>query len=88
MLYEQWELTGKSPPVLMQELTLFGLSPGLFGDVDCNETVDLHDYRLVGDCVSGVDRTLSLGCEGIDADGDADVDLLDVAALQRAITLP
>jgi hypothetical protein len=88
VLYEQWELTGKSPPVLMQEEMLFGLAPGVLGDVDCNGIVDLNDFRAVAGCVGGADRVVSLGCEGVDFDADGDVDLVDVAALQRAFARP
>jgi len=89
LVYEQWELTGKSAPVKMKRAYIGELVAGLFGDGDCDGDVDLADYEAAGgDCVTGVDRTLSLGCEVLDSDLDGDVDLSDVAAFQRAFTGP
>src|SRR3990172_5407511 len=36
VLYEQWELTGKSPPVLMSQRVVGDLTVSLFADADCN----------------------------------------------------
>ncbi len=82
LVYEQWELTGKSPPVLMRQRVVAGLSPGAFGDADCNNRINLADLLLLSDCVSGPTRRPNLGCEAFDADLDGDVDLADFAAFQ------
>ncbi len=83
-LYEQWELTGMSPPVLMRQASILNLSPGVFGDADCSGKVDLNDLTLLGDCVTGPYRRLDLGCEAFDANLNGDVDLRDLAALQQS----
>ncbi len=83
-LYAQWEITGKSPPVLMRQQSVLNLTPGLFGDADCSGFVDLADFGLLGDCVSGPDRRLRLGCEALDGETDGDVDLRDMAEYQLA----
>lgn len=83
ILYEQWELTGKSPPVLMSQRVAVGLVGGAFADADCDDRISLADWRLLSDCVTGPGQTLHLGCEPLDADLDGDVDLEDVAAYQR-----
>ncbi|MEK6675336.1 MAG: hypothetical protein AABZ47_06730 [Planctomycetota bacterium] len=86
-LHEYWLLTDMSPPVEMVQTTIQKLSPaGFFADADCNGDVDLNDYRLLSGCVGGSDKRLSLGCESLDFDLDGDVDLVDVAALQREFT--
>ena len=84
ILYEQWELTGKSPPVLMKQRVVAGLIPGEFADADCNGRVNLDDLHLMSDCVTGPAQTLNLGCEALDEDLDGDVDLEDMKAFQRA----
>lgn len=83
VLYEQWELTGKSPPVLMNERVVAGLTAGDFADSDCNGLINLDDLRLLSECVSGPYRTLNLGCEAFDNDLDGDIDLGDVSEFQR-----
>ncbi len=62
------------------------------GDYDCNQMVDLTDFSQWPECMSGPGATavsavpqlseLTAGCESFDFDGDADVDLLDLAAFQ------
>jgi hypothetical protein len=88
LVYEQWELTGKSPPVLMRQRAVAGFSPGAFGDADCNHRVNLADLRLLSDCMTGPTRRLNLGCEAFDADLDGDVDLADFAAFQLVFDAP
>ncbi|MDO8631942.1 MAG: multiheme c-type cytochrome [Phycisphaerales bacterium] len=87
-LYTQWQATGMSPPVLMRQQSVFDLMPGLFGDADCSGFVDLLDLGLLGDCVTGPNRRLILGCEALDSETDGDVDLRDVAAYQRSFDGP
>jgi hypothetical protein len=84
VLYEQWELTGMSQPVLMSERIVLNLTPGAYADADCNGRVNLDDYGAAGYCVSGINRRLYLGCEAMDVDIDGDVDLFDFAAYQAA----
>lgn len=84
IMHEQWELTGMSPPVLMKQRVVVDLIAGAFADADCNDQVNLDDWQLLGDCVTGPGRTLRLGCETLDADLDGDVDLKDFGELQRA----
>ncbi len=88
VLYEQWELTGKSPPVTMREQMVLELSAGLFGDADCNGEVDLFDHALLYDCLSGPANRLRLGCEAIDADLDGSTDLRDFAEFQLTYLAP
>lgn len=83
VLYEQWGLTGKSPPVLMSQRVVAGLTPGAFADADCNGEVNLEDLQLLSGCVTGPVQTLNLGCEALDADLDGDVDLEDFGEFQR-----
>lgn len=83
VLYEQWELTGKSPPVLMSQFVLTGLTVSTFADADCNGQIDLDDLQLLSGCVTGPNQTLNLGCEAFDEDLDGDVDLEDFGEFQR-----
>lgn len=83
VLYEQWELTGKSPPVFMVERVVFGLQSGDVADADCDGAVNLGDYVGLSGCMTGPAVGLVLGCEAFDADLDGDVDLDDAAAFQR-----
>jgi len=84
VLYEQWELTGKSPPVLMQEATMMGLWENAPFDADCDGIVALPDQASLTACLTGAAQTLSLGCEVHDIDRDGDIDLKDAAEFQNA----
>ena len=53
---------------------------------DGNGDVDVDDYALFADCLTGPNLAPPGGCEGADLDGDGDVDLADFAAFQRAFT--
>lgn len=88
VLYEQWELTGKSPPVLMRETGLVGLIENLPFDADCDGDVALPDVPSFASCMTGASIRLSLGCEVHDVDNDGDVDLQDVSAFQQAFPEP
>jgi len=81
-LYDQWELTGKSPPVLMAEATIGALTGGVVFDSDCDGGIDSADYASFSSCMDGAGTTLRLGCEMHDADHDGDVDLRDAAECQ------
>lgn len=82
VLYEQWELTGKSPPVLMQREFVVNLQPGGWGDADCSGGVDLEDHAALQGCLTGPGVSLRLGCESLDADLDGDIDLDDFAEFE------
>lgn len=81
-LYVQWEFTGMSPPVLMKQESIQGLTPGLLADANCSGTVDLADTASLSDCLTGPGDGLRLGSELFDADLDGDVDLEDIMAIQ------
>lgn len=83
VMYEQWELTGKSPPVRMVERVAFDLLPGSAADADCSGAVDLNDHAELGGCLTGPGVRVLLGCESMDADLDGDADLSDLAVFQQ-----
>lgn len=81
-LYDQWELTGKSPPVLMAEQTI-ALTDFPRGDTDGDDDVDLADLAQSVECLAGPGMPAAgEPCVEVDFDADADVDLLDVAEFQ------
>jgi len=84
-LYEQWELTGKSPPVLMAEATLpIALFPT--GDVNGNGGVDLGDFTMFRAChTEPAGGAIGVECRGLDYDVDDDVDLRDFAEFQLGL---
>jgi hypothetical protein len=84
LLYAQWSITGMSPPTTMRETYLGNLTPGTFGDADCDHDIDLADYSMLAGCVTGYGTRLSLGCEALDADINDEIDLRDIAAFQRS----
>lgn len=88
LLYAQWEATGKSPPVKMEEQVILNLTGTMFGDADCDTDVDLTDHSLLYECITGPDTTLSLGCETIDANLNSKTDMADFVAFMNAFTGP
>jgi hypothetical protein len=56
------------------------------GDCDFNCAADLNDYADLPTCMSGPATPSDEGCACYDLDVDADVDLLDFAALQPGLT--
>jgi uncharacterized protein (DUF1501 family) len=61
--------------------------PPVPGDADYDGDLDLADHAAMAGCLTGPGTTGSSGCTEIfDADGDADVDLLDVAEFQAGFT--
>ncbi len=55
-------------------------------DHDWDQDVDWSDFEVFLDCYAGPDAAYpsAQGCRGKNADGDADVDLLDFGGFQRA----
>jgi hypothetical protein len=54
------------------------------GDFDCSDRVDLDDYALWADCLTGDGNgPYSAGCEAFDFEFDLDVDLLDFGGFQN-----
>jgi hypothetical protein len=88
ILHEQWELTGKSPPVLMRQRTIQELTAGAIGDADCDDLVTLQDYALLDGCVTGPGQRLTLSCEALDVDLDGDVDVQDFGSFQILLEAP
>lgn len=81
VLYEQWNLTGRSTPVLMANATTF-LAPFATGDGDGDGRVDLADYFGFMECFMGFLPDGAESCRAFDFDDDLDVDLFDVAEFQ------
>ncbi|RJP34711.1 MAG: hypothetical protein C4547_10515 [Phycisphaerales bacterium] len=82
ILYEQWSITGKSPPVNMvtQEVEL---ATFVCGDFNADRRVDLADYAAFFACLAGPDSgPVRPECRPGDLDGDDDVDLADFGRLQ------
>jgi len=71
-----------SDPSTKPFLTINKMS--VFGDLDDDGDVDLDDFAIFADCVSGPDVPVQPGCEAADLDSDGDVDLADFALFQRA----
>ena len=60
----------------------------LLADSDGDCDVDLDDHAVLAGCVRGPDVLYAAECEVFAADRDEDIDLIDVAAFQRAFTGP
>ena len=66
-------------------ITITVLQPGPADfDEDCD--VDLDDYVIFANCLTGAGGGVPFDCEQPDLDEDLDVDLNDFAALQEAFT--
>jgi hypothetical protein len=52
------------------------------GDVDLDGDIDLADYSVIGDCLSGAAIPPPGGCSAADLDNDGDVDIHDFAAFE------
>ncbi len=82
VLYQQWELTGKSPPVLMAVSSLT-LGPFADGDIDGDRTITLDDYAVFElHCLTGPGRPyVDPGCWRVDFDDNGGGDLRDFSDL-------
>ncbi len=61
--------------------------PFTFADCDCDGRADLTDYAVFGMCIRGPGEGFAPPeCACADFDGDDDVDLVDLAALQSGFT--
>ncbi len=73
------------PPWLIYQAE--DIRPLLPGDFEGDADVDLADWSWFESCFTGPQGEMSiLNCETFDADTDFDVDLLDVATIQRNFT--
>jgi hypothetical protein len=89
IFFEQWTLTGKSPPVEMASETI-ELAGFEYGDLSGDGAVNLLDHAGVSGCLAGPDgAAVAAGCEAADLNGDDIVDLVDVGRFQRRFgTIP
>jgi hypothetical protein len=64
---------------------------GGFGDLDADSDVDVNDYELFAECVTGPGNGAIIygtGCRASDIDADGDVDIADFAAFTRNFSMP
>jgi hypothetical protein len=73
-----------SDPTTKPYLTITEGPPGP-GDGNGDGVVDLADYALFFDCLTGPEMPAPAGCGAFKFDADLDVDLADFAAFQRLI---
>ncbi len=81
-LYNQWQITGKSPPVEMAVENL-QVAPFAIGDYDGNFIVNLTDYSNFPACLTAPNVPYSdPACLEFDFDDDGDVDARDFSEFQ------
>jgi len=86
VLYDQWELTEKSPPVEMSDATI-AIMPFAGGDADGDGRIDGADYGGFATCMTPpMAGSIDLDCVEFDFDADGDVDLYDFGQLQQAFS--
>jgi hypothetical protein len=61
----------------------FTITAPVAGDLNGDGDVDIDDYTMLADCVTGPSGGLLAGCGFADLDGDADVDLADLETFTR-----
>lgn len=84
-LYDQWLITGMSPPVAMVSESA-NVADFILGDLDGDGDVDLSDFALFAQCFTGASLPAQVGCSQADLDGDDDVDLTDFATFAQNFT--
>jgi len=58
------------------------------GDLDGDQDVDLSDFAMFHDCMTGPGSSAGAGCESADLDGDGDADAADYGILQKVWIAP
>ena len=64
------------------------LTPGVPGDFDADDDVDLEDFAIFQNCLTGSGGTPVEGCEDASLDGDTDVDTNDMIKFKNCMTGP
>lgn len=85
ILYQQWQMTGMSPPVEMA-LASVTVEPFAIGDYDGNFVVNLTDYAAFPSCLTAPGLPyFDPACLEFDFDDDGDVDVRDFVEFQLNI---
>jgi hypothetical protein len=58
----------------------------IYGDTDCDGDVDGADYLVFEQCLTGPLPPAAEDCDGLDANADDRIDLIDFHAFQAAFT--
>lgn len=74
------DIAGSSGHGYIAAVRRLGLSPA---DLNADGDVDIEDFDLLADCLSGPDVVPTPACTCSDQDGDTDTDLGDFAAFQQ-----
>ncbi|MCA9244316.1 MAG: hypothetical protein KDA32_10200 [Phycisphaerales bacterium] len=86
-MYDLWNNYGKCPPELMAQFQL-ALSPPVPGDMTGDDYVDVTDFMMFRDCMTGPNAPYAQGCAPADLDFEGDVDMRDFALFQIGFTGP
>lgn len=84
-LYDQWLITGMSPPVAMTSQAV-NLADYHIGDLDLDGDVDAGDFAVFTQCFTGAFTPTKINCADADLDADDDVDLGDFAQFTQNFT--